>query len=148
MSENRPQWSGPWVQAAVFCSLALTDQTGAISFIRVIDRVTHSPVVTDPHAEMQPFEYQITIGISLKAGSAIGSETIEFRREEPSGLQTPVFAVPMLFEAPDRGVNMVLEAQLQFSTPGLYWFDVVLGDHVLTRMPLRIVYAPVSANVR
>jgi len=47
----------------------------------------------------------------------------------------------------DRGVNVRLLIQFTAEEEGIYWFDVLLDDEVVTRMPLRVVYQIATTNV-
>ena len=50
------------------------------------------------------------------------------------------------FEGEDRGTNVIYAATLNVEQEGLYWFDVLLDDELLTRMPLRILYQRQTAG--
>jgi hypothetical protein len=57
-------------------------------------------------------------------------------------------SVPILFEGDDDGgVNVRLVLQFQAQEEGLYWFDVLLNDVLVSRMPLRVLYQVVTTNL-
>ena len=91
---------------------------------------------------MEPFKYQITLYVSFKAGSARGPMMLEVRLQKPSGESPSPFSQELNFEGDDeRGVNVVGQLNMEFETAGLYWFDVYLGGHRVTRIPFRVIYS-------
>jgi hypothetical protein len=76
--------------------------------------------------------------ISFKSGSAKGRHTVKWITETPSGIRLPEQLLPVLFEGDDRGVNLVLNINMVVDQEGVYWFEVILEDQLLTRIPLRI----------
>ena len=46
----------------------------------------------------------------------------------------------VFFEGEDRGANLVMEIATRFQFEGLYWFDVMLSDEQMTRIPFRVIY--------
>src|SRR5438067_13911767 len=78
--------------------------------------------------------------IMIKAGQARGRQTLKLRPEAPSGFQLPEVSLPVLLEGEDRGVHAILSLSFQAASEGLYWFDALLEDRLLTRLPLRVVY--------
>ena len=135
---------GPYLKMAVMCERALQEKDGAISIIRVVDRLTQ--VASGPSApeEMPTLGGRLTAAIMLTAGSARGSSQLRIDVELPSGITRQVASASVLLEGEDRGINVLMNLALTFSTQGLYWFNLYLDDRFLTRMPLRVVYRRVS----
>jgi hypothetical protein len=46
----------------------------------------------------------------------------------------------VLFEGAEHGANLVFELDWLAAQEGLHWFDVVVDDARVTRVPLRIAY--------
>ncbi len=132
---------GPYLQAALFCEKVLQEQDGVHSIIRVIDRVTHTVVGPAPPEQMEPFSYPMTLVLMLKAGKAQGSFQVRVDIDPPSGVPKRGPALPVFLEGGERGVTLVVQMNIQFAEPGLYWFDVYFEDKLLTRMPFRVIYA-------
>jgi hypothetical protein len=133
---------GPYLAAAFLCETLLQEGDGKNSPIRILDRITHSVMGSEPPEKMEPFKYQITLYVSFKAGSARGPMMLEVRLQKPSGESPSPFAQELNFEGDDeRGVNVVGQLQMEFETAGLYWFDVYLGGHRVTRIPFRVIYS-------
>ena len=134
---------GPHLAAALLCEKVLREVDGVISAIRIVDRINHSAVGANPPEEMQPFDYELTLFVSFKAGSARGPMPLEIRMQKPSGETASPHRSIMNFEGDDeRGVNLVAIMKLRLDMPGLHWFDVYLSGHRVTRIPLRVVYLP------
>jgi hypothetical protein len=128
---------GPFIQAAAICERVLQEQDGAVSAIRIIDRITF---ISDPDGRPLVATQPVWFLIALKSGSARGRHAVSIVREEPSGISAPVLSADLLFEGEERGANLVVQGAFQPEEEGLYWFDVFLGETRLTRMPLRAVF--------
>lgn len=132
--------SGPYLAAAVLCERVLQEKDEVISIIRMIDRLTVTVNAAGSPETMPPAAVNFTVLIALKSGSARGRMTVKWRTETPSGLKLPDQLFPVFFEGEDRGVNLVINLNMIAEQEGLYWFDVLLDEQLLTRIPLRILY--------
>lgn len=131
---------GPYLAMAVFCEKVLEDKDGVLSAIRVIDRfflTTSGPAAPE---KMPPTTFQFSALLSFKAGFARGSYTVRLVPTTPSNVKMPEQSMHILLEGEDRGANVRIQFNLMLKEEGLYWFDVLLGERLFTRMPLRIVY--------
>jgi hypothetical protein len=52
-----------------------------------------------------------------------------------------------LFEGEDRGVNLILNLNIVVDQEGVYWFNVLLEDQFVTRIPLRIFYQRIGQSM-
>lgn len=138
--------SGPYLTMAVLCERVLQEQDGVLSAIRIIDRITQSAEGPGAPDEMPPFPIQLTALLSFKSGEARGRRKVTLRPEDPSGHQLKGAEMPLLFEGEDRGMNVILQIGLVAEYEGLYWIDVLLDQERVTRMPLRVIYAPTRAG--
>lgn len=134
--------TGPFVAAAFFCEKILEDKDGSLSAIRIVDRVTQTATGPAAPEEMPPLPIQLWALITLRSGKARGRRTIGIRPENPSGQQTELMVLPIHFEGEERGQNFRTQIGFVAETEGLYWFDVLLDDQLLTRIPLRVMYRP------
>ena len=142
-SSIEPFNQGPHLAAAFLCEKVLREADGVVSAIRIVDRVNHTVVGPNPPEEMEPFDYEFTLFISFKAGSARGPMALEIRAQKPSGTSSSPFRQTVNFEGDDeRGVNVIGSLKLRLDMAGLHWFDVFLDGHRVTRIPLRVVYLP------
>jgi uncharacterized protein DUF6941 len=136
--------TGPFVNAAFLCEQILTDESGVISVIRIVDQVTQTVVGVDVPSEMPPLTTSIKGVVLLKDGQARGRHWITIRMEEPSGLQRELTKRAVHFQGPPNHGNLLkIDLNLGLSSEGLYWFDILLeGGQLLTRIPLEVVYTP------
>lgn len=135
---------GPYLSAAFLCEKILEERDGVKSAIRIIDRIIHTVFHPSPPPEkMEPFNYSVCLYIRLKSGDARGPMTLRVTLVKPSGESPSPFEQTVVFEGEeDRGVDTIGYLTIQFDQPGIYWFDVELGNVQLTRIPLRVVYVP------
>jgi hypothetical protein len=138
---------GPHVQVATFCEKVLQEQDGVLSVIRAIDRImlSASAAAGAPAELPEGGILPATLLIALKAGDAQGRHPITVRAHQPSGAYLPDQTFDAMFERDERGVNLVLNMGLP-AIEGLYWFEVLVNDSLLTRVPLRIMYQRVPGT--
>jgi hypothetical protein len=80
----------------------------------------------------------LTAFISLKSGDVVGEREVGLRLNSPDGKPRPVKKWLVRFNGQDHGVNLTIAFTLTSPQYGLYWFDVLCADHVLTRIPFRL----------
>jgi hypothetical protein len=132
---------GPWLAAAVFCEKVIEDKEGALTLVRIVDRITTTAVGQGTPDEMPPTPITIALVAAFKSGTAKGRSDFRIEVEAPTGLRTPIAqALSVIFEGEDRGANLVLNLQFKAEHEGLYWFDLFLDKGLVTRVPLRVVY--------
>ncbi|MCD6599648.1 MAG: hypothetical protein J7L19_03655 [Dehalococcoidia bacterium] len=143
MRKDMPFKDGPYLEAAFLCEKVLQETNGVKSAIRIIDRLTHSPYVTDTSHDMEAFTYNLTLLLKLKSGWARGNFTLEIKLSKPSGeLSTPL-QQQLVFEGEeDRGIDLVAGITVNFETTGIYWFEVYLNNICITKIPFRVIYMP------
>jgi hypothetical protein len=132
------EMGGPFVQLAAFCQTTISDTSGSLSVIKIIDRMG---IPLPPGATAPTSPVQITLAIILKSGFFKGKGTITIRPtiEEKS---LPEAQLPALFEGDDRGVAIVIPMAIMLVDEGLYWFEVRLDGTILTKIPLRLIHQP------
>lgn len=127
----------PWVQIATICQSAIIEaNTNSLSVIKVTDRIGVAGFTPD----MQPQPINVTLAILLKSDQMNGQYLVKIRCTSPVGATTDGPEMPFLFEGNDRGVQVVFPLGFVATEQGLYWFDVLLEEEVLTRIPLRVMY--------
>jgi hypothetical protein len=134
--------SGPYLVAALICEKVLIEKDDVVSVIRMVDRITQSATGPDTPETMPPLALQMTALIAFKSGDARGPMTVAIQPEDPRGVQLGLFRQTSHFEGEDRGVNLIINLNFVAEIPGLYWWDVLLDGERITRMPLRVQYAP------
>jgi len=131
----------PYLAMAILCERVLREADGVISVIRVFDR----SMVTGPTEEMPPTNIPLTLVISFKSGFMRGKGVVRLNPKSPSGKDLPGLQFPVLFEGDDdRGIAIVATLGFLVQEEGLYWFDVLVQEEVVTRIPLRVLYQRVG----
>jgi hypothetical protein len=136
----------PFVAVACFCENLLEESDGVLSAIRIVDTYhvqvpPNLPENTLPVIEMKGL-------VSLKSGDLTGSYTVGLVMENSLGQRTqlsPEGGWPVVFNGGEHGVTLKIRFPLGVKNLGLCWFDVLFGDEVLTRIPLRLRQAEESA---
>ena len=141
IEDHNPFEYGPYVQVAALCERVLREGDGVISLIRIVDRINHTERGPDPPREMPPVRYPLTIVLALKSGRARGRHEVTITPELPSGETLTPLTQTIQFEGEERGSNMIGPLDITYNLEGLYWFNIELGGHILTRVPLQVRYS-------
>lgn len=138
---RNPFAGGPYVQIAGFCERILREADGVLSLIRMVDVVTHTENRPDAPEEMPAFHYPLTLVLTLKSGEARGRHDISITPVQPGGESLGTITASIRLEGEGRGANIVSPIDLPYTQEGLYWFDIHLGQDILTRIPLEVRYS-------
>ena len=143
-SAHTAELDGPYLQIAALCEHVLEERDNVLSIIRIVDRITLS--TSDPRAPaaMPPVPVNVRLVIALKSGFARGRFDVKIGVVAPSTHVLAELSLPVLLEGEERGANIVMPVSFSAEEEGLYWFEVRLGDRLLTRVPLRLIYSRVS----
>ncbi len=136
---------GPYIQVATLCETALQEANGVLSIIRSIDRIVVTAQGTQMPTELPEGNLSLTLVIMLKSDDARGRHPVTVRIQRPDGVTLPPHDFDVMFEGEERGVNLILQLQVE-ALEGLYWFDVLVNEQLLTRVPLRVIYQRVPAG--
>jgi hypothetical protein len=133
----------PLVTAALICERVLVEKDEVVSAIRVFDRVFYQ--VSPPPGQTG---IVCTFLVVLKRGKA-SQDRYELRViiRLPSGRESePMKDIPITVEFPateeDSGINLHIGFMLTPSEEGLHWIELLSGDRVLARTPLRLIQRP------
>ena len=133
---------GPYVQVGVICTTPLLEQGGALSVIRIQDRVQLAGV-TDT-MQPQPLNSLFMV-LALKSGGTTGKFNLTITPISPGGKEIPGFpSFPVLFEGMERGNVIAFPLPLVAAEEGLYWFEVKLEGALITKIPLRVMYQKIQ----
>ncbi|HEY3927259.1 MAG TPA: hypothetical protein VGL89_02685 [Candidatus Koribacter sp.] len=126
----------PYVSAALLCEKIIQDKNDdLISLIRIADRIFYRveglglPEGVKPMIALQAF-------ISLKAGPVTGDHVIKIESVNPKGERRGTVTFPTTLQGEDNGQNIILNLNVGIDHDGLYWFDVLFDDELLTRIPV------------
>lgn len=128
---------GPYVSVACICQSPLREANGSISIIRIMDRIQ----VAGTTQQMQPQPLQgLFLVVILRSGVCRESHNVKIVGYSPAGAKISENETSLLFEGEDRGPALISPLALVVSEPGPYWFDVLVEEQLLTRIPLRVQY--------
>jgi hypothetical protein len=133
----------PYLTAALLCERVLEEKDGTLSVIKIADRVTYRAIGLP--SDMKPLA-SVTCLVCLKSGPVEGDHTLRIFVERPKGGKTLVSEIPVNLLGKDHGRNFVLNLSVGIDQDGLYWFDVVFDDELLTRIPLLFVQEQAPAE--
>lgn len=134
----------PLLAAAFLCEKVLQEKDGVLSAIRLVERITLTASGPQRTNKMPEFPVSITALVKFWSGDAKGSRTVKIQSVAPSGFKSPEMSLPIFLEGEERGASLVVNVAFQAREEGLHWFDVYLGDDLVTRMPLRVIYQQMS----
>jgi hypothetical protein len=141
MAQEAPR---PYVQVAAIVQSPIQENSGFLSLIRLIDRLPVAGITE----EMQPQPLnQLAMVVVLKSGAMKGKYNIKIVPETPSGKRLPPIQLSVLFEGEERGVAAIFPVGIVAEEEGLYWFDVMLEQDLLTRIPLRVMYQKMQPGI-
>jgi hypothetical protein len=139
--------TGPHLNIAAICERVITESDGAVTLIRVVDRLIHTATGPEPPEVMPPLSVDnLQMVISLKADQARGRYALKLVIEAPDGGRTDVGEQDVHLTAGIQGINLVVGLRLALGQEGVYWIDVLFGgphgqqDELMTRIPLEVVY--------
>jgi len=134
------------VTAALLCEKVLQEKDEALTIMRIADKLQYKlqGIGTSLPEGIKPI-VSIEGVVSLKSGPVVGDHTIKVILERPNGDRKDVFTYPATFLGKDHGQNIILRMGLGIEMDGLYWFDILFDEELLTRIPLMVTPAPESA---
>ena len=133
--------TGPFISVAAFCENVIEDKQGALSLIRIVDRLTVSAHGPSAPEQMPPTPLNWFLVLTLKSGQARGSVQVRIHPELPSGLKMEPVTFTPYFEGGSRGCNIVTRMGLVLNEPGVYWFRIYVADTLTTQVPLEVIYS-------
>lgn len=132
----------PYVTAALLCEKVLQEKDESLTIVRIADRIQYHLETPKnvPRELVKDAKPLVTIQglVSLKSGPITGDHTIKIVAERPSGERINAYALPVKFLGKDQGSNIILKMGIGVTEDGLYWFDVLFDDELLTRIPVII----------
>lgn len=132
---------GPYLTTATFCEQVLQEATGVLSLIRIVDRMNITQSGPTAPEEMPPAQLNWTLVITLKSGDARGSHPVKIVPQLPSGETKSPIIMSVHFEGENKGQNIVFKVNMTLEMPGIYWFLIYVDDHLITKVPLEVIYS-------
>jgi hypothetical protein len=127
----------PLVAVATLCEQILEEKDGVVSAIRVVDTYYVEPPKDLPAGKVAGIPLKMLL--SLKSGDLTGSHEIRVVLRAPNGKSIEFHRQQIAFKGEEQGVNLKIRFAMPAKDFGLYWFDVMSGDDVLTSIPLKLV---------
>ena len=132
---------GPYLTTATFCEQVLQEATGVLSLIRIVDRMNITASGPTAPEEMPPAQLNWTLVITLKSGDARGSHPVKIVPQLPSGETKSPMIMSVHLEGDNKGQNIVSKVNMTLEMPGIYWFLIYVDDHLITKVPLEVIYS-------
>lgn len=123
----------PYLSAFFFCERVLQEQDGVPSVVRIIDIIGLNQLAPEGGAPATA----LMMFIAFKNRGYQGLGEIQIAGTRPSGKPLSREALKLEFQ-PNRGQNVVVNAQLSLTEEGTYWFDLYLDGQLLTKTPLTV----------
>ena len=128
----------PRLRIGALCERVLEEKDGALTLIRLIDRVVITAEGTDVPRELPPGQIPLTALMSWING--LGNYEAKIRVDFPDGNSFESPTLPFYLDSLDKVQNLILRLVLPVKRQGVYWFNFVLGDETKSRIPLRVLY--------
>lgn len=128
----------PSLRIAALCERVLEEKDGALSLIRLVDRLVITAEGTNVPRELPPGQVPLTAIMSWING--LGSYEAKIRVDFPDGNSFESITMPFLLDSLDKIQNLVMRLVFPVRRQGIYWFNFMLGDEVKSRLPLRVIY--------
>jgi hypothetical protein len=141
-----PTNTKPLVQVACICEKVLQEKDNVLSAIRIVDSFTVRELLPAGSAQFES-AVDVTVLVALKSGDLVGDYEIRVQLRYPSGRTKDLPPFPMPFKGGHSGSTLTAQLRVEVKEYGLYYFDVIWQDEVLTSIPF-LITTPYSANSR
>jgi hypothetical protein len=146
----------PHVAVACVCEKVLIEPDNVVSVIRIVDTFYLQIPEGFSAVPSRPLGVALTAFVSVKAGDVTGQHEIGLVLRQPNGKKGDPKKWPIVMNQPEEGANLKIDFILTGNDGappelGLYWFDVLWGEEVLSSIPFKLMRAeptaaPVSPN--
>ncbi len=142
---------GPFVSVAALCDAILHEKDERISCIRFLDRLEIGLPPDTPENAAIPI--QLNCFLAFKSGDFVGSKIATMKLTHPLGAVAKLpdggdpTSYKLDFKGGEYGHNLILRMQIVVDQSGLFIFDVLLDDELMTRIPLRITITREQQNL-
>lgn len=126
----------PFLAVAVLCEKILREEDNVISLVRLFDTFN----LSGETPTIPPGVATTNMYLQFKSGEAIGTRRLSVVGRSPSGEETTLFENRIDFNGGEGGAVASIDLKLAVKEAGLYWFDVMINDELMTKIPLRVQY--------
>lgn len=132
----------PVVIGFFVCEKAMVEPDQVISAIRIVDTVTLPSEVLATVKKGEAVGTQLALVLILKSGDARGEYAFRWRLLNPSGRREEVGTWKYTFaEPPEGGYSIRAPVVIKWDKPGLYWYEVYVGQKLIVRTPMLVKVA-------
>jgi hypothetical protein len=135
---------GPYLGMAILCERVLQEKDNVLSAIRIVDKIIQTTIGADSVEMMPPVTINLFAIISFKSGRSGGKYNFKLVSTTPSNEKMQEYTIPLVLEKNGKSANVIINLNLLVKEEGLYWFDVLLNDKFITKIPLHIEYQRVQ----
>jgi hypothetical protein len=130
----------PYLTAALFCETVIEGKDGVLSAVRIIERATVE-IQTDVPGIVATVTPAIAVKalICIKSGPVKGNFNLNIFGQKPSGKRAKLATFPLILEGGEQGQNFVVSITIAVDEEGLYWFDIMFDDRLLTKIPITLL---------
>ncbi|HYT87529.1 MAG TPA: hypothetical protein VEL76_02315 [Gemmataceae bacterium] len=140
----------PLLAMAIFCERVLEEKDNVLTIVRVVDRlIVPKPPELPPAPKGEPppqLAVPLPAVIMFKSGDAKGEYPFRIEIVWPSGRRLRAQDMALTFLGAETGFNLRTVVPIPVDEEGLYWYEVFLQEHLVTRMPLRIEHSSQIAD--
>jgi hypothetical protein len=126
----------PFVQAACICERILSEENNVHSLIRIGD--TFNVEIPEGQVPGTKIGLPLMVFVSVKSGDVEGDSKMALQLISPDGKAQHKHEWPIALQGGENGASLKVSVMLGDPQEGLYWFDVLWNDEILTRIPARI----------
>lgn len=138
-AEKPPKATGrPVCVAMLLCEKVIVGQDQSASVISIVDTITFPRGENHTPGDMIEFA-TASLFLALKCGDAKGTFNLIVQCVDPAGRKTPIASVP--YEASGEGqsgANAIGPVAVCWGGVGVYWFELVADDVVISKTPFKI----------
>ncbi|MHC4178945.1 MAG: DUF6941 family protein [Planctomycetota bacterium] len=126
----------PLLAAAVLCERVLQEEGNVASLIRLIDTFN----IVGESRSLPPGIIEFTMFLYFKSGEAKGRRRLKIISRTPKGEEIQTHERDLEFRGEQHGVSVNIISRMALKQKGLYWFDVLINDQLMTKIPLHVCY--------
>jgi len=131
----------PYVGLAVLCDRVTVREDGAVDIMGIVDGVMLEPEHSDTLGVQPSGTIELTLLVNVRAGSDRQRHTLSVTGVYPSGRAGEAITREVEFTDDLPGAWLEMPLTIEVHEPGIYHFDVASDGHVLTRIPLHVVWS-------
>ncbi|MFT3880175.1 MAG: hypothetical protein QM703_11010 [Gemmatales bacterium] len=141
--------SFPYVVAALICEKVLKEEDGVASPMRIVDTLNLNKSATESLDSNHLIRPQLQMFLSLRAARPTKDLMIEVWNITPRGRRDKFGVSEFKFSERPTGhsITAVFPVHIRWDGEGLYWFDITVNGHTLTRAALHINLEAINNGV-